>query len=87
MFARKGLWFLPLPSFEVGAGAVNVSGSKMWAAQIYGKFAIQEGFHDWPLPSLAVRGAASRLMGADQLDLTVASLDVSSAACCKAERP
>jgi hypothetical protein len=76
IFVRKGIW-LPLPSFEFGAGATHLMESRMWAAQAYAKFAVHEGFHDWPIPSLAVRGAASRLMGSEQLDLTVASLDVS----------
>jgi hypothetical protein len=76
IFARKGLW-LPLPSFELGAGAVHIGNSRLWAAQAYAKFALHEGFHDWPIPSVAVRGAGSRLMGTEQLDLTVASVDVS----------
>ena len=76
IFARKGMWF-PLPSFEVGAGAVHILNSRLWSAQAYAKFALQEGYHDWPLPSLAVRGAVSRLLGVDQLDLTDASLDIS----------
>ncbi len=75
IFARKGMW-LPLPSFEVGGGALHVLSSQMWAAQAYAKFAVHEGFHDWPIPSLAVRGAVSRLMGSEQLDLTIPSLDV-----------
>ncbi len=75
VFVRKGIW-LPLPSFEVGAGALHLFGSQMWAAQAYAKFAIHEGFHDWPIPSLAVRGSVSRLMGSEQLDLTVPSFDV-----------
>ena len=74
-FARKGIW-LPIPSFEVGAGALHLVDSRMWAGQVYGKFALHEGFHDWPVPSLSARGAASRLFGSEQLDLTVASLDV-----------
>jgi hypothetical protein len=76
LYARKGVW-LPLPSFEVGAGALHLLSSQMWAAQAYAKFAIHEGFHDWPIPSLAVRGSVSRLMGSEQLDLTIPSLDVS----------
>jgi len=75
-FVRKGIW-LPLPSFEFGAGAVHLLDSSIWAAQGYVKFAMHEGFHDLPLPSASVRGGASRVMGTDQLDLTVASLDVS----------
>jgi len=77
MFMRKGIWF-PLPSFEVGAGAVNMLGSGLWAAQGYAKFALHEGYHDLPLPSISVRGSASRLMGLKDLDLTIASLDVSA---------
>jgi len=76
-FARKGIW-LPAPSFEVGAGAVKLTNSRMWAAQGYAKFALHEGYHTLPLPSLAVRGAVSRLTGSEQLDLTVASVDVSA---------
>jgi hypothetical protein len=75
-FVRKGMWF-PLPSFEVGAGAVHLMDSRTWAGQLYAKFALHEGYHDLPLPSLAVRGAVSRLMNQRELDLTVASLDVS----------
>jgi hypothetical protein len=76
VFARKGIW-LPVPSFEVGAGALNVLETNMFALQFYAKLAIHEGFHGWPLPSVAIRGAASRLMGSTNLDLTIASLDFS----------
>jgi hypothetical protein len=76
ILARKGIW-LPVPSFEIGAGFTHVTSSSMYAATVYGKFALHEGFHSWPIPSVAVRGAASRLMGSDQIDLTVASVDVS----------
>ena len=75
LFVKKGMW-LPLPSFEVGIGAVHLGSSHLWASQGYVKFALQEGYHDLPLPSVAVRGAASRMMGSEQIDLTVASLDV-----------
>jgi len=77
VFMRKGIWF-PLPSFEVGVGAVHLSGSRMWTAQGYAKFAVHEGYHDLPIPSVAVRGAASRVMGSRELDLTVASFDISA---------
>lgn len=76
MFVRKGLW-LPLPSFEVGLGAVHLTGSRMWSAQGYAKFALFEGYHGWPLPSLAVRGGVSRMMGEPDLDLTILSVDAS----------
>jgi hypothetical protein len=75
-FVRKGIW-LPLPSFEVGTGVVHLLGSNHWAGQFYAKFALHEGFHDLPLPSVAVRGAVSRVFGTDQIDLTVPSIDVS----------
>lgn len=75
LFARKGMWF-PLPSFELGAGAVHLVDSTIWAAQAYGKLGVHEGYHGLPLPSLAVRGAVSRMMSQRELDLTIASLDV-----------
>ncbi len=74
-FVRKGIWF-PVPSFEVGAGAVHLIDSHTWASQLYAKLALHEGYHDLPVPSLAVRGAVSRMMNQRELDLTVASLDV-----------
>ncbi len=76
VFMRKGIW-LPLPSFEVGVGAVHLSRSRLWSAQGFAKFALHEGYHDLPIPSIAVRGAASRLMGSRELDLTIASVDAS----------
>jgi hypothetical protein len=74
-YVRKGLW-LPLPAFEFGAGALNIVGSHMYALQGYAKLALQEGFHGWWLPSLAVRGGASQLLGTSEVDLTVYSVDV-----------
>ncbi len=75
LFVRKGMWF-PIPALEWGAGAVNVLQSGMWAVQGYVKLAIQEGFHDWALPSAAVRAGFSQLVGTDQVTLTVSSIDV-----------
>jgi hypothetical protein len=75
LFARKGMWF-PLPSFEIGAGAVHLVDSTTWTGQVYAKFGLHEGYHDLPIPSLAVRGAVSRMMNQRELDLTVASVDV-----------
>ena len=74
VYARKGIW-LPLPSFEIGAGATKLMQSDIFAVQVYGKFALHEGFHDWPIPSLAVRGSGLRVMGASQIDLTMAQID------------
>lgn len=74
-FVRKGMWF-PLPSFEIGAGAVHLVDSRIWTGQLYAKLALHEGYAGLPLPSLAVRGAVSRMMQQRELDLTVASVDV-----------
>jgi hypothetical protein len=73
-FVRKGMW-LPLPAFELGAGAVNILGSSLFALQGYAKLALQEGFHSWVLPSVAVRLSGSQLVGTDQVDLTVFGFD------------
>ncbi len=75
-FVRKGIWF-PVPSLEFGVGAVHLLDSKMWTAQSYLKLALLEGYHSWPLPSLAVRAGASRLIGQKELDLTIVSFDAS----------
>ena len=75
MFVRKGMWF-PVPSAELGAGAVHLVDSHTWTGQLYAKVALHEGYHDLPLPSLAVRGAVSRMMNQRELDLTIASLDI-----------
>jgi hypothetical protein len=53
VFARKGFW-LPLPSFEFGVGAVHLAESRIWAGQLYTKFALHEGYTQLPLPSVAV---------------------------------
>ncbi|HET9626140.1 MAG TPA: hypothetical protein VFP84_32485 [Kofleriaceae bacterium] len=74
-FAHKGMWF-PLPSFELGAGAVHLVDSNIWTGQLYAKLALHEGYHDLPIPSVAVRGAVSRMMNQRDLDLTIASIDV-----------
>lgn len=74
-FARKGMWF-PIPSFEVGVGAVHLLDSSTWTGQLYAKVGLHEGYHQLPLPSLAVRGAVSRMMEQRDLDMTIASLDI-----------
>ena len=75
MFVRKGMWF-PIPSMELGAGGIHLVDSHVWTGQLYTKFALHEGYHDLPIPSLAVRGAVSRMMTQRELDLTVASVDI-----------
>ncbi len=75
VFLRKGLWF-PAPSFEIGGGVVNLLNSQMLSWQGYAKFALHEGFHDLPFPSLAVRAAVAYVTGTDQVNLKSTSLDV-----------
>lgn len=75
LFARKGMWF-PVPSFEVGVGAVHLLDSSTWTGQLYAKLGLHEGYRALPLPSVAVRGAVSRMMQQRDLDMTIASLDV-----------
>jgi hypothetical protein len=74
-FARKGLWF-PIPSLEVDLGAVHLVDSHDWTGQLSIKLALQEGYHELPLPSVAIRGGVSRLFNQRELDLTVASFDI-----------
>jgi hypothetical protein len=74
-FVRKGIW-LPVPTMELGLGAVHLLDSHLLAWQGYAKLAIHEGFDDWPFPSLAVRGAISYLTGTSQVTMTTATLDV-----------
>jgi hypothetical protein len=71
------MWF-PIPSFEMGIGAIHLVDSKIWTGQLYAKLALVEGYHQLPLPSLAVRGAVSRMMSQRELDLTVTSFDVTA---------
>jgi hypothetical protein len=75
VFLRKGIWF-PAPSFEVGGGVVNLLNSQMLSWQGYAKFALHEGYHDLPFPSLAVRAAVAYLTGTDQVNLQTTSFDV-----------
>ena len=76
-FARKGMWF-PIPSFEIGAGATHLVDSHIWTGQLYAKLALVEGYHQLPIPSFAARGAVSRMMSQRELDLTVASFDLTA---------
>lgn len=71
---RKGIW-LPLPSFEIGAGATKLLQSDMYTVMVYAKLALHEGYHDWPIPSFSLRGSAVRLLGSNQIDLTMAQVD------------
>ena len=44
---------------DVGAGAIHILSSRLWSGQAYAKFALHEGYHGWPIPSLAVRGSGA----------------------------
>lgn len=69
IMGRKGLW----PGLEVGAGATHLFDSRMWALAGYGKISIHEGFHHLPIPSIAIRGSFSRLLGAKDFNMTTAA--------------
>jgi hypothetical protein len=73
--ARKGFW-LPVPGFEIGVGATKLLQSNIYALQAYVKLGIHEGYHRFGLPSIAVRGSASRVFGTPQLSLTLIQTDV-----------
>jgi len=74
IMARKGLW----PGLEVGAGATHLFDSRMWAMSGYGKIAIHEGFYKkHPIPSIAIRGSFSRLLGAKDFNMTTAAPSIS----------
>ncbi|MCG5053629.1 MAG: hypothetical protein KA712_11765 [Myxococcales bacterium] len=74
VFVKKGIW-LPLPSMEVGTGVVHLLQSQLVAYQAYAKLALHEGFHDWPLPSVALRAGLSHVTGSAEARLDVASFD------------
>lgn len=77
---RKGMWLPlpPLPSVELGIGASNLLYSGIYGINGSLKLAVHEGYHQqwgkW-VPSFALRGAASRIAGASQVDLTILSGD------------
>jgi len=73
LMGRKGLW----PGIEIGAGATHLFNSRMWTISGYGKVALHEGFHHLPIPSIALRGMFSRLVGAEDMNMTTGSIDVS----------
>jgi hypothetical protein len=67
---RKGIW-LPFPSFELAFGGHKIIGSDMFTLELAAKLAMHEGFHSWPIPSIAVRIAVAQLLGAPQVGVTV----------------
>lgn len=74
--ARKGLWF-PIPSFELGAGFTYLTDSRLFVLNASAKFALHEGFLHWPTPALAARFTGQRVVGTDQVDITILGFDVS----------
>jgi hypothetical protein len=74
IMVRKGLW-LPVPSFELGAGVTHLIGSSMFAGVATAKLALHEGFQDFPLPAFAVRGSASHVFGGQGFHMTSIGLD------------
>ncbi len=73
VMGRKGLW----PGIELGAGATHLFDSRMWTISGYGKVALHEGFHHLPIPSIALRGMFSRLLGSRDLEMTTVSAGAS----------
>lgn len=73
VMGRKGLW----PGLEIGVGTTHLFDSRMWTISGYGKIALHEGFHHTPIPSIAVRGMFSRLLGGRDIDMTTGSADIS----------
>ncbi len=73
VMGRKGLW----PGIEIGAGATHLISSRMWAFGGYAKVSLHEGFHHTPIPSIALRGQFSRLVGAPNMNMTTASGGIS----------
>jgi hypothetical protein len=72
-FVRKGIW-LPVPTLELGFGAMHLLDSHLTSWQGYLKVAIHEGASNWA-PSVAVRGSLSYLTGSDQVTMTTTGLD------------
>jgi hypothetical protein len=70
LHVRKGLPF----SFEVGARLSFLQSTQMTAGSAEVKWALHEGFFNWP--DLGVRGHVTHLIGARDLSLTTAGLDV-----------
>ncbi len=69
-YVRKGLPF----SFELGGKFAYLQYSRMSAATIEVKWALNEGFNF--LPQLGVRGQGTKLIGARDLNLVTAGVDV-----------
>ena len=75
-FVSKGISLPPVPTVELGFGAMHLLDSHLMSWQGSMKVAVHEGFHDWPLPSFALRLALSYLTGTDQVTMTTTSLDL-----------
>jgi hypothetical protein len=67
---RKGIW-LPFPSFELAVGGHKLIGSGMFTLEIAAKLALHEGFHDWPIPTIALRVGVAHMFGSPQVSMTI----------------
>ena len=67
---RKGLW-LGAPQLELSFGGHHLSDSGLHTLELGAKLALHEGFHGWPVPSVAVRVAVAQLFGTPELGMTV----------------
>jgi hypothetical protein len=74
VMARKGIW-LPAPGFELGVGGTKLLDSHLYTLQAYAKFALLEGYHHWPIPSIAFRASGAHVLGTSQVSMTLLSLD------------
>lgn len=72
VMGRKGLW----PGLELGAGATKLFQSRMWSLNGYAKFALHEGFHHLPIPSIAARVMYGYLLGSRTLNMHTVSGDI-----------
>ena len=73
--ARKGLPF----SFELGTNVSYISATEQVLLGLDIRWAVLEGYRTgWKayFPDISVRGAVNRLMGDDEMDMTVWSIDV-----------
>lgn len=77
LMGRKGLW----PGLELGAGATKLFQSRMWSLDGYAKFALHEGFHHLPIPSIAARVMYGYLLGGRNLKMHTISGDITLSHC------
>ena len=72
---RKGLW-LGAPQLELSFGGHHLSASGLYTLELGAKLALHEGFHGWPVPSIAARVAVAQLFGTPELGMTILAAGV-----------